>query len=82
MALTHRVEVSERVQGRSDGAVEEGALCNARLKELSQPSLMKRRLRGGFIIGCKTCEWKGNLLREDSVSSRQMLGSTQVEGWG
>lgn len=76
MAFTQRVEVAEGVQDRSDGAIEEGTLCNARLKELSQPSLTKTRLRGDFIAGYKTCVWKGNLLREDSVSSRQILGST------
>lgn len=43
-----RVETAERARGRSGSAVEEGTLCNARLKELSQPSLTKRRLRGGL----------------------------------
>lgn len=50
MALRNagRVETAERVQGRSGSAVEGGTLCNARLKELNQPSLTKRRLRGGL----------------------------------
>ena len=44
LALTHsgRLETVERVQGRSNGAIEEGTLCNARLKELNQPRLTKR----------------------------------------
>jgi len=60
LALTHsgRAETAGRVQSRSDGAVEEGTLCNARLKELNQPSLTKRRLSGGFIVGYKTAYGK------------------------
>lgn len=65
-----------------NGPTKEGMLCNRRPKELSQPSLTKRRLRGGFTLGYEICLWEGNLLREDSLSSRHILGSSQVEAWG
>lgn len=58
--------------------VEESTLGNTRLMELNQPSLTKRGLRDGFIIGYKTACGK-RTCSERTLSSRQIPGSSQVK---
>lgn len=55
--------------------VEESMIGNARLMELNQPSLTKKGLRDGLIIGCKAVYGK----RTCSERTLYLAGSPQVE---